>query len=112
MSCPEKKKKKRNFFFHQFTQKYACGISFGGGFFLPVRVKGKADPITSVVVSKHILVHEGHSGNNEPQQPDRGQDHLVAETTSYLEILCSVSKTGPAEIEIFGKDDTDTHVSF
>lgn len=71
---PALKKKTHTFFrfFHQFTQKNACGISFGGGFFLPVRVKGKADPITSVVVSKHILVHEGHSGNNEPQQPNRG----------------------------------------
>ena len=62
----------------QFTQKNPCGISFGGRFFLPVRVQGKADPVTSVVVPEHLLVHQGHSGDDEPQQPDRGQDHLTA----------------------------------
>lgn len=51
----------------QFTQKNPRGISFGSRFFLPVRVQGKADPITSIVVSEHVLVHQGNNSDNEPQ---------------------------------------------
>lgn len=81
-------------FFLKFTQKNPCGISFGSRFFLPVRVQGKADPITSIVVSKHVLIHQGNSSNNEPQQPDRGQDHLAGRTTNMLLGLeCSSKST-------------------
>lgn len=41
----------------KFTQENGCGISFGCRFFLPVRVKGKADAIVTVIVAKHVLIH-------------------------------------------------------
>lgn len=47
---------------------------------MPVRVQREADAIATIVVSKHILIHEGDGSNNEPKQPDRDQDHLRGRT--------------------------------
>lgn len=47
---------------------------------MPVRVQREADAIATIVVSKHVLIHEGDGSNNEPKQPDRDQDHLRGRT--------------------------------
>lgn len=49
---------------------------------MPVRVQRKADTVASIVVSKHVLVHQGDGSNNEPEEPDRDQDHLRAGTSN------------------------------